>query len=75
MPNTHHEHFPPRIERLPAVLARTSISRSSLYALLDRGAFPTPVKLSERAIGFLSHEVDAWILERASARSQGEGAR
>lgn len=58
-----------KIERLPAVLARTGLSRSGAYAAISAGSFVRPVKLGEgRAIGFLSHEVDAWILARAAER-------
>jgi prophage regulatory protein len=56
------------LERLPAVLARTGMSRSSVYAAIAAGSFPRPIKLSSRAIGFLSAEIDAWIAQRAAAR-------
>ncbi len=56
------------IERLPTVLARTGLSRSSVYAAIAQGAFPRPIKLSARAVGFLSSEIDAWIAARAAAR-------
>ena len=58
----------PKIERLPAVLARTGLGRSSIYAAIKRLDFPAPVKLSARAIGFLTEEVDAWIATRAAQR-------
>ena len=58
-----------KIERLPTVLARTGLSRSSVYAAIASGGFPQPIKLSARAIGFLSAEVDAWIAKRAAART------
>ena len=58
----------PRIERLPAVLHRTGLARSSVYALLARGEFVKPVKLSARSIGFIAAEVDQWIADRAAAR-------
>lgn len=57
-----------RIERLPSVMARTGLGRSSIYAAVGQGTFPKPVKLSSRAIGFLSTEVDGWIARRAAAR-------
>lgn len=58
-----------QIERLPAVLARTGLGRSSLYAALARNEFPQPIKLGNgRAIGFLASEVDDWILVRAALR-------
>lgn len=58
-----------RIERIPAVLARTGLSRSHFYLLRESGSFPRPVKLGDgRAVGFLSHEVDSWIAARARNR-------
>lgn len=58
-----------RIERLPSVIARTGLSRSSIYAMLSNGRFVKPVKLSARAMGFVSAEVDAWIAARVAARN------
>ena len=58
-----------RVERIPAVLSRTGLSRSSLYALVARGEFPRPVKLSARSVAFLSDEINGWIAERAAARA------
>ena len=60
----------PTIERLPAVMARTGLSRSSIYAAMANGTFPPSIKLSVRAIGFLSVEVDRWISARAATRPQ-----
>lgn len=57
-----------RIERLPAVIARTGLGRSSIYAAIKRREFPTPIQLSARAIGFISDEIDAWIEARAGMR-------
>lgn len=56
------------IERLPAVMARTGLGRSSIYAAIGRGDFPRPVKLSARAVGFVAHEIDAWIDARTGER-------
>ena len=58
--------------RLPAVLERTGMSRTRLYASLAKGDFPRPVKLgsspSSRAIGFVESEIDAWINARIAER-------
>ena len=59
----------PSILRLPAVLTRTGLSRSSIYAAIAAGTFPKPVKLSSRAVGFLTSEVDAWITARICDRA------
>lgn len=57
-----------RILRLKEVLKQTGLSRSSVYAAIAEGCFPRQVKLSERSVGFLSEEVDAWIKARAAQR-------
>jgi len=42
----------PRIMRLPAVLLATGLTRSTLYRLMAQRAFPTPVKLAKRSVGW-----------------------
>jgi prophage regulatory protein len=52
----------PRIERLPAVLQRVGLSRSTIYARIKEGRFPRPIQIgSAHVVGFLSSEVDAYI--------------
>jgi prophage regulatory protein len=55
-----------RIERLPDVIARTGMGRSWIYAAVQRGEFPKPLKLSARAVGWRSADVDAWLTSRAA---------
>jgi len=57
------------ILRLPAVKSRTGLSRSTIYQRVADGDFPRPVSLGPRAVGWLAHEVDAWIEDRVAARS------
>jgi prophage regulatory protein len=57
----------PYIERLPQVLARVGIGRSTLYSMIQRGAFPAPLKLGTRAVGWLSTDVNAFIQTRDRA--------
>lgn len=49
------------ILRLPAVKARTGLSRSTIYKRVSDGTFPRPVKIGARAIGWLEADIDAWI--------------
>lgn len=49
------------------VEARTGLGRSSLYALIAGGQFPTPIRLSTNTVGWLEHEIDGWIAERTKA--------
>ena len=48
------------------VRARVGISRSHIHSLVARGLFPQPFKLYEggRNIGWLSSEIDAWMMTR-----------
>ncbi len=52
------------------VEAYTSLSRSQINRMIRDGTFPAPIKLSTRKIGFLKHELVAWLktLRRASSR-------
>ena len=49
------------------VEARTGLGRSSLYALIAGGQFPTPIRLSANTVGWLEHEIDGWIADRTKA--------
>ena len=60
-----------RFLRLPEVIARTGLSRSTIYVRLDEGRFPRPVSLGGRAVGWIESEVDEWIRERIAASRDG----
>ena len=52
-----------RILRLSQVLDRVGLSRSTLYERIKKGTFPRQITLGARAVGWLEHEIDAWLLE------------
>lgn len=54
--------------RLSDVRARTGLSRSTIYAYVQDGRFPAPVKLSERCVAWIESEIDGWVAERIAAR-------
>ncbi|WP_323926399.1 helix-turn-helix transcriptional regulator [Aeromonas caviae] len=54
----------PQLLRIKPVLAKTGLSRSTMYALIAAGRFPAPVKLSARCSAWPSDQVDAWIAAR-----------
>ena len=60
-----------KIIKRPEVEAMTGLSRSSIYAKIDKGTFPTAIKLSERSVGWLEHEVQEWLKNRVSATRNG----
>ncbi|MGB3317132.1 MAG: AlpA family transcriptional regulator [Albidovulum sp.] len=53
-----------RILRRPDVEHLTGFKRSMIYLMMQRGTFPKPVKLSERAIGWRESDVAAWLSSR-----------
>ena len=44
--------------RLPAVIARTGLSRSSIYKFVAEGRFPAPSALGARSVGWVEMEID-----------------
>jgi prophage regulatory protein len=56
------------IIRLPVVLTRTGLSRASIYRAISGNAFPAPIPLGARSVGWLESEVDAWLDSRVALR-------
>jgi len=57
MPNTE------RIIRLKTVLARTGLSRSTLYRKIAEGTFPPQVRISIHGAGWHESAVSSWIAD------------
>lgn len=58
------------ILRLPAVKARTGLSRSTIYLRISRGEFPRQVPLGSPAcVGWVEREVEQWISRRIHERN------
>lgn len=49
--------------RLPSVIERTGLSRSVIYALIQKAEFPAQIKLSERTSVWSSSAINNWIEE------------
>jgi prophage regulatory protein len=62
-----------QILRLPAVLERTGLGRSTMFAKIAANEFPRQIKLGLRASGWIAEEVDAWIQQRMAASRPTEG--
>jgi len=57
--------------RIDAVKAKTGLSTSSIYALIQDNKFPKPVPLSERRVAWLQSEVELWMAGRIDMRDAG----
>ena len=55
------------ILRLPAVKARTGLSRSTIYLRISEGRFPKPISLGGRAVGWVETEINHWIEQQIEA--------
>ncbi len=55
-----------RLLHLRSVIELTSLSRTTIYRLQARGAFPASVPLGGR-VAWVEAEVEAWCLERVAA--------
>lgn len=55
------------ILRLPQVLQRIGVSRSTLYQLIKDGKFNAPINLGERAVGWTDEDVADFIASRIKA--------
>ena len=59
---------PGRIIRLPEVLHRCGISKSTLYRMMAAEIFPPSVPVGDRAIGWYEEEIDRWVNTRRTAQ-------
>jgi prophage regulatory protein len=57
-----------QIERMRDVISRTGLSRSTIYAMLGKNLFITPVRISSRCIGFKKSDLEHWLNTRPDAR-------
>jgi prophage regulatory protein len=55
-----------RLMRLPEVCRATGLCRAMIYRLQSEQRFPRSVKITEHAVGWIEHEIQRWLTERAS---------
>lgn len=60
--------IPDRILRRTEVEARTGLARSTIYDMVSKGEFPEPIRLTASSVGWVSAEIDDWLLSRALSR-------
>ena len=60
---------PDRIIRLKTVLARTGLSRSTIYRKIAEGTFPAQLR---NGTGWHESDINRWIADPVSWRQKGE---
>lgn len=46
--------------KLPAVISVAGKSRSSIYAAIQKGEFPAPIRIGPRAVAWTSSSIAKW---------------
>lgn len=62
------------ILRLPEVMKRTGLSRSTIYLLIKTRQIKAPIQLSARAVGWVENEINDFIESRIAV-SRGTNKR
>ena len=52
---------PDRIVRLNTVLARTGLSRSTIYRKIAEGTFPAQLRISVNGAGWRESDINRWV--------------
>lgn len=63
---------PDRIVRLKTVLARTGLSRSTIYRKIAEGTFPPRIKISVNGAGWRESDIDRWVANPVAWRPRAE---
>ncbi len=63
---------PDRIVRMKTVLARTGLSRYTIYRKMTEGTFPARIKISINGAGWRESDINRWVANPVawSARSE-----
>lgn len=64
------EYIMHQLMKINALVASTKMSRSQIYALIQKGEFPKPIKLSERSSAWVESEIQEWIDIRIVLRDE-----
>jgi prophage regulatory protein len=56
-----------RIVRLKTILARTGLSRSTIYRKIAEDTFPAQIRISLNDAGWRESDIDRWIADPALA--------
>ncbi len=52
--------------KLPAVVSKTGLSKSTIYSMIALGLFPKQVTVGRRRVCWLEDEIEKWMLDKVS---------
>jgi prophage regulatory protein len=47
--------------RLPDVLSKVGLSRSTIYDRMEKGTFPKSISIGVNSVAWVEGDIDAWI--------------
>ena len=57
-----------RLIGISEVVAQTSLSRGTIYALMGVGRFPRPLQVAKRSVRWLESDIEKWLQARIAER-------
>ena len=64
-----------KILRLPAVISKTGIARSTIYSKIAEREFPQQIRLGSRCVGWLETEIDQWLSQQITESRSAQEPR
>lgn len=64
-----------RLLRVAEVCERIGLRKTTIYKMIARGTFVSPVRLGPRTVAWRSDDVDRWIAEREPVVTPRAAAR
>ncbi|MBD2551594.1 AlpA family transcriptional regulator [Microcystis elabens FACHB-917] len=62
-----------RLLRLPEVIHRVGLSRTTIYSLIATGEFPMQIVIGPRAVAWSHQELEDWITSKRQAACSADG--
>lgn len=60
LPSDRQDQSSPAFLRMRSVMKITGLGRSTIYRLIANHEFPSPVRLTSRAVAWRSSDINAW---------------
>ena len=58
--------------KLPQVSTITGRSRSKIYADIKAKTFPAPIRLGNRSVAWVNHEINSWVQAKIAGQTDEE---
>jgi len=56
-----------RLIRMSEVVELTGLAKSTIYLMVSKGSFPSPLKIGERSVAWRETDLDVWLESKKKA--------